>query len=94
MLKEWDYVWPTDKWGNRKHLREFTHLEQVRYQIYQARLECTVDSVRHIREEILYLNNWYCYFAELARIEQFDPEVLKYFSLEIVRLYKERDAWH
>lgn len=92
-VEKWGYVWPIDDWGNRKSIKFFSDLEQVRYQLYLARLECTNNNSRNIRNEILYLSNWYNYFAQLSRADEFDPEVLKYFSLEIVRLYKERDAW-
>lgn len=91
---KWDYKWPIDEWGNRKSVRDFTNIEQVRYQVYMARMECTVDKTRHIKEEIFYLNNWYSYFSLLARAGEFDPESLKYLSLEIGRLYKERVGWH
>lgn len=92
-MEKWGYVWPKDEWGNRKHINNFSDLEHVRYLVYLARLESTLAGKRHIRNEIMYLHNWYSYFSVLTKTGQFDPECLKYLSLEIVRLYKESSAW-
>lgn len=94
METKWDYKWPQDEDGNAKSVKDFNCIEQVRYQVYMARLECTLNNLRHIDEEILYLHRWYCYFEMLTKAGEFDPESLKYFSLEIVRLWKERTGWH
>lgn len=91
---KWNYIWPKDQEGNRKSISVFSDLEKVRYQIYMARLECTLEGVRYINEEILYLHNWYIYFEMLTKTGEFDPECLKYLHLEIVRLYKERTGWN
>jgi hypothetical protein len=93
-MDKWDYNWPKDERGNRKSISDFSDIEKVRYQVYMARLECTLDGDRYIGEEILYLHNWYCYFDLLTKAGDFDPESLKYLHLEIVRLYKERVGWH
>lgn len=94
MEQKWDYVWPLDQDGNKVSIEDFTNVEMVRYQVWQARVECTRNGVRNISEEIIYLNNWYCFFTELTRTGQFDWDSLNYFSLEMLRLHKERVGWH
>lgn len=89
-----DYKWPTDSYGNRKSIKSFTELEQVTYQVYMARIECTVDGNRSIGEEILYLGNWYTYFDLLSKSGDFDPQAVEYLYMEIVRLFKERVGWN
>lgn len=94
MNDKWGYVWPLDENGNRVSVSDFTDLDMVRYHVYQARVECTINDSRNIGEEIIYLTNWYFYFNLLMKAGRFDPDSLAYFSLEIGRLYKERVGWH
>lgn len=89
-----DYKWPVDQYGNRKSIRDFSDLEQIRYQVYMARVECSIGPMRYIGQEILYLHNWSVYFRLLSKKGEFDPEAVKYLDLEIVRLYKERVGWN
>jgi len=88
------FKWPVDEQGHRKPVADFNDIEKVRYQVWQARVESTIDGVRYIRQEMLYLQNWCFYFEALAKVDQFDPEAVKYLQLEIVRLYKESNSWH
>ena len=88
------FKWPTDVYGNRKSVSHFSDFEKVRYQIYLARIETTNAGVRDIDAELLYLQNWNCYFFALTQAEDFDPEALKYLQMEMVRLFKERVGWN
>ena len=94
ILNKWNYKWPMNEDGKCKSVRDFSDIEKVKYQIFMARLECTVDGIRHINEELLYLTNWYAYFDLLAKAGEFDPQCVQYLHLELVRLYKERTGWH
>lgn len=94
MEDKWEYVWPIDEEGKRVSIEDFTNVEMVRYQVWQARVECTFNGKRNITEEIVYLNNWFCFFTELTKEGKFDPDSLLYMSLEILRLHKERVGWH
>lgn len=89
-----DFKWPLDDFGNRRSIPHFSDIDKVRYQVHLARVECTLQGDRHIREEILYLQNWSMYFHALTQHGEFDPEALKFMQMEIVRLFKEKDGWH
>ncbi len=89
-----EFKWPIDEWSNRKSISDFSDIEKVKYQVYLARVESTLEGKRHIGEEILYLQQWSFYFNLLTLAGDFDPEALKYLQLEIIRLFKERYGWH
>lgn len=94
MSEKYGYRWPVDGRGKNKSVKEFNDLELVRYHVWMARVECTIDGQRHIDEEIEYLHHWLIYYDVLTKVGQFDRDSLNYLSLEIVRLHKERTGWN